>query len=92
MYVIAHHQVIDPEAFFADPAGVAEHAPPGVHGRQFFPSQDRTSAVCLWEADSVDAVSDYLDAITTGVAENTYFEVGTEYALGLPETALSPTT
>ena len=89
MYVIAHHRVIDSEKFFADPAGVAKNAPAGVHARQFCPGQDRTEAVCLWEADSIDAVSDYLDAITVGVAENTYFEVAEELSLGLPDSARS---
>lgn len=89
MYVIAHHQITDPQKFFSDPAGVAKNAPLGVHGRQFCPSQDKTTAVCLWEADSIDAVSDYLDSVTGDSAQNTYFEVSTELAIGLPETASS---
>lgn len=87
MYVIVQHQVKDPEKFFADPGGVAQRAPAGVLGRIFCPSRDRTTAVCLWEADSVSSVRDYLDPVTAGVSENAYFEVGAEHAIGLPATA-----
>jgi len=63
------------------------NAPGEIHGRGFLPSQDRTAAICIWEATSVDAVGGYIDPVTYGVCENTYFEVLEEYALGLPEPA-----
>jgi hypothetical protein len=46
-----------------------------------------SAAVCLWEGDSVDAVRDYVDSLTGDSSQNTYFEVNTEYAMGLPEAA-----
>ena len=86
MHVAVQHRIIDPEKFFAmDAAEVAGGGPPGVQGRQFFPSQDGSVAVCLWEADSIDTLRNYLDPATAGVSENTYFEVNEERAMGLPE-------
>ena len=85
MYVVAQHKVKDQEGFFSDIPGVALNAPQGVHARQFCPSQDKTTAVCLWEADSVDAVRAYIESVTDGVSDNTYFEVSGEHAIGLPE-------
>ncbi len=88
MNVVVHHRITDPDKFFSMDAGeVAGGGPPGVQGRQFFPSQDRSQAVCLWETDSVDTLRDYLDPATAEVAENTYFEVDTQQAMGLPEAA-----
>jgi hypothetical protein len=88
MYVVVQHRITDPEKFYSiDAEEVAGGGPPGVQGRQFFPSQDRSAAVCLWEADSIDALRDYLDPATAGASENTYFEVNGELAMGLPETA-----
>ena len=88
MDVVVQHRITDPEKFFSmDAEEVAGGGPPGVQGRQFFPSQDRSVAVCLWEADSIDTLRDYLDPATAGVSENTYFEVDRESAMGLPETA-----
>ena len=63
MYVIAKHQIKDTEAFFAVARTAAEGAPPDVHGRQFCPSRDGADAVCLWEADSLESVREYLDSL-----------------------------
>jgi hypothetical protein len=88
MHVVVQHRITDPEKFFSVNAEeVVENAPPGVVGRQFFPSQDRTAAACLWEGDSLDAVREYVDSVTGDASENTYFEVNAEYAMGLPEAA-----
>jgi hypothetical protein len=88
MNVVVQHRITDPEKFFSmDAEEVSGGGPPGVQGQQFYPSQDNTVAVCLWEADSIDAIRDYLDPATAGASENTYFEVDGERAMGLPETA-----
>jgi hypothetical protein len=89
MYVAIVHQVKDAQAFLSrgerldDPS----NAPPGVVPRQFCPSTDLTTATCVWEADSLDAARDYVDSTLGDSSENTYFEINTEYALGLPEPA-----
>ena len=88
MQVVGQHEISDPETFFSgDPQEIADNAPSGVQARQFFPSQDRSTAVCLWEGESIDAVRDYVDSVTGDASRNTYFEVNTEYAMGLPEAA-----
>ncbi|MGH2838359.1 MAG: hypothetical protein ACRDJY_08435 [Thermoleophilaceae bacterium] len=88
MNVVVQHRITDPGKFFSMDAGeVAGGGPPGVQGRQFFPSSDGSVAVCLWETDSIDTLRDYLDPATADVAENTYFEVDTQRAMGLPEAA-----
>jgi hypothetical protein len=92
MYVAIVHQVQDPQAFLsrgnrpADPS----NAPPGVAPRQFCPSNDLSAATCVWEAGSVDAVRDYIESTLGDSSNNTYFEINTEYALGLPEPATTP--
>ena len=88
MHIVAVHRITDPEKFFSLSADeVAGGGPPGVRGRQFFPAKGGTEAVCLWEADSIDQLRDYLDPATEGAAENTYFEVDAERAMGLPQAA-----
>ncbi len=88
MHVVVQHRITDPDKFFAvDAEEVAGGGPPGVQGRQFFPSRDRSTAVCLWEAPSIDALRDYLDPATAGMSENTYFDIDSERAVGLPESA-----
>jgi hypothetical protein len=88
MHIAVVHRITDPEKFFSmDAEEVAGGGPPDVRGRQFFPSTDRSEAVCLWEADSIDSLRNYLDPATEGVAENKYFEVDAERSMGLPEAA-----
>ncbi len=88
MHIVVQHRITDPDKFFSmDAEEVSGGGPPGVQGRQFYPSEDRTTAVCLWEADSIESLRDYLDPATEGVSENTYFAVDRERAMGLPEAA-----
>jgi hypothetical protein len=88
MNIVAQHRIIDPEKFSSmDAQAVADGGPPGVELRQFFPPQDASAAICLWEADSLDAVRNYVDPATAGVTENSYFEVDEQRAMGLPESA-----
>jgi hypothetical protein len=87
MRVVIQHRIADPERFFSLAEEVVANAPSGVRARQFFPSQDQSAAVCLWEGDSVDAVRDHVDSVTGDSSQNTYFEVNPEYAMGLPELA-----
>jgi hypothetical protein len=85
MYVITKHQIKDADAFFAAARMAAEGAPPGVYGRQFCPSRDGAEAVCLWEADSLEAVREYLDSLIGETSDNAYFEVDTRRAIGMPD-------
>jgi hypothetical protein len=88
MHVVIQHRIKDPEQFFAgDPDQVANGGPPGVQGRQFFVSQDKSAAFCLWEADSVESLRSYMDGLTGDSADNSYFEVDAEISMGLPEAA-----
>ena len=83
MYIVAQHRVKNPDRFWsASPQG------PGAPRLQAaYPSLDKSKGVCLWEADSIDSLRNYLDPATAGVTENTYFEVDGERATGLPEAA-----
>lgn len=88
MYFVVHHQVVDREKFLdTDPKDIGGNAPPGVQVFHFLPARDASAADCLWEADSLDALRDYLDPATRGVSENTYFEVDSRLAMGIPATA-----
>ena len=89
MYIGVVHRVKDPQAMLSRGEGLGDpaNAPPGVRPRQFFPSKDLSAATCLWEADSVDAVRAYIDGTLGDSSENSYFEINTEYAQGLPAEA-----
>jgi hypothetical protein len=89
VYVAIVHEVKDAQAFLSRGERLADpsNAPAGVVGRQFCPSNDVSAATCVSEAGSVDAVRDYVDSTLGDASDNTYFEINTEYAQGLPEPA-----
>jgi hypothetical protein len=84
------HRISDPET--AQSRGQALFEPPeGVQLLQFCPSQDFRAASCIWEAGSIEAVSDLVDPTLGDASEQTYYAVDTEQAVGLPERAPSAT-
>ncbi|WP_037606792.1 hypothetical protein [Streptacidiphilus rugosus] len=84
MLIGVTHTISDPEKFFAGAQELLGDLPKGLACHQVFPAVDGTHAHCLWEAPSVDEVRSLIDPATTGIAENDYFEINTESAIGLP--------
>jgi hypothetical protein len=91
MYVVGQHRFKDPQVAFARGEKLikGEGAPAGVRGLQFYPSTDGSAATCLWEAESVEAVREYVDSTLGDSSQNTCYEVDADQAfaerpLGLP--------
>ena len=82
MYVIVQHTITDPATFWnaADPASLPSH----VHLHHTFPTPDGTHAVCLWEADSVDAVRTVLEPMIGAISRNEYFVTENREGMGRP--------
>jgi hypothetical protein len=88
MHIVVEHRIIDLDKFSTmDAAEVAGGGGPGFKLRQFLPPQDGSIATCLWEADSVDSLQEWLDPATAGVTDNTYIAIDDENGIGLPEAA-----
>jgi hypothetical protein len=70
-----------------------EGAPTGVQDLQFYPAKDGSGATCLWEADSVEDVQEYVDSTLGDSSGNLCYEVDGEQAfarqpLGIPNRAV----
>jgi hypothetical protein len=87
MFVVAIHEISDPERFWSNPPDL----PAGLSLHSTYPRDDGSKAVCLWEADSVDAVREFVDGVTGEVAKNEFFEVDSQHpgTQGLPAGAAS---
>jgi hypothetical protein len=89
MFVLVQHTVSEPATFWnaADPNTL----PPNVKLHHTFPTPDGTRAVCIWEADSVEAVRNVLEPLVGRVSRNDYFQVENRDGLSrpsrLPQTA-----
>lgn len=84
MFIIVNHGIHDAGRFWGD-LRAAGNPPEGTKVHQMLPSVDGTSAVCLWEASSVDAVRQLVDATVGSSSTNTFFAVDATNALGLPK-------
>jgi len=90
MFVLVQHSITDPAVFWnaADPRS---NLPPKLKLHHTFPTPDGTRAACIWEAESVNAVRDYLEPLFGKVSRNEYFTVENKEGFArpskVPETA-----
>jgi hypothetical protein len=82
MYVVAIHDVKNPEKFWE--IAQTTPMPEGVSLHQTYPNDDGTRAICLWEGSSVDVVRDFVDGSVGDYSSNEFFEVNAGNAQGLP--------
>jgi hypothetical protein len=77
MYVVVKHEIRDQQTAFARGERLIknEGAPGGLRALQFYPSHDGSAVTCLWEADSVESVQQYVDSTLGDSANNTCYEV-----------------
>jgi hypothetical protein len=85
MYVTAIHDISDPEKFWG--AAESTEIPEGIVLHDVFPNADGTRAVCLWEADTVEAVQSLVDGTVGDVSRNEFYGVNAQNAQGLPTSA-----
>jgi len=86
MLVIAQHtKITDPQAFWAKAQSVIGATPAGTSVLSVFPSQDGKTGTCIWEAENVDQLQQFLDEASEGLATNYCYAVNEAAAIGLPE-------
>ena len=73
MYVLVQHTISQPATFWnsADP----NNMPADLKLHHTFPTPDGTRAVCIWEAESVEALRNFLEPLLGSVSRNEYFAV-----------------
>ena len=84
MLVIAHHNISDPEGFWAGAKEVTKNLPDNLKVHGIYPATDAKTGTCLWEADSVQQVQEFLDKNAGKFATNLCYEVNVEKSIGLP--------
>ena len=82
MYIVAIHTISNPEKFWTAAKTLA--VPPHIKPHTVFPSTDGAKGMCLWQAESLGAMKQFLEPVTSGVASNEYMVVADANAVGLP--------
>ncbi len=93
MLIIAHHNISNPVEFWKTAKELTLNLPTPLKLHGIYPSKDTKSGTCLWEANNVQEVQQYLDKNTGKFAKNFCYEVDVKESIGLPaiklETALA---
>lgn len=89
MLVIAHHNISDPEGFWSAAKEVTVNLPRSLKVQGIYPAKDGKTGTCLWEAENVQEVQEFLDKNAGKYAENFCYEVDVEKSMGLPKLQLS---
>jgi hypothetical protein len=82
MYVVVQHRITNAETAFARGEKLIKNkgAPRGARGLQFYPSQDGSAVTCLWDAESVESIQQYVDTTLGDSSENTCYAVNAAQA------------
>ena len=79
MHVGVIHRISDPKAFQqAEQAALDAGLPEGFRLPVHAETPDHTTALCIWEGPSVDAVRDLVESVVSEYSQNEYFEVELE--------------
>src|SRR5687768_15856886 len=84
MYVVVQHKISDPATFWSMAKETLSSMPEGLQLHQSLPNADGSQCVCLWSADSVESVQDFIESGVGHISSNDYYAVETQNALGLP--------
>jgi hypothetical protein len=89
MYILVQHTISDPATTWPRAQAALPSLPAHLTLHHSIPTPDGRTAVCVWEADSIDKLKTYLDPMLGPAAQNTYVEVVNKEGVALP-TALQP--
>jgi hypothetical protein len=84
MYILVQHTISDPATAWGRAQQCLSSLPSHLKLHHSIPTPEGKTAVCIWEADSVGALRDYLDPMLGPAAKNEYFEVVNKEGVALP--------
>ena len=83
MFIVINHEIHDAAKFQAR-AEKAMPPPDGLHVHMFLPAEDLSRATCLYEAESLEQVREFVDGALGDSSTQFYFPIAEDHALGLP--------
>ena len=86
MYILVQHTISDPTTAWSRAQAALPSLPTHLKLHHSIPTPDGSTAICVWEADSITTLQTYLDPMLGPAAANTYFEVVNKEGVALPTT------
>ena len=85
MFIVVKHSISNPAKFWETAQAAIPTLPKEVKLHSTLPNHDGSTAVCLWEANSIDVVKGAVEPLLGQDSRNEYFEVDAKKAIGLPK-------
>ena len=85
MLIIAQHSISDPEGFWTAAKENTTNLPATLKLHCVYPSKDQMTGTCIWEANTVQEVQQFVDKYTGKFAKNHCYELNVKESMGLPE-------
>jgi hypothetical protein len=85
MYIVVNHTIHNMEEFWASAQRHLPKLPEDGVKRvlKVFPNQNMDACTCVWEADSIENLDNYLRKKVGDASRETYFQINEAAALGL---------
>lgn len=85
MIIVVNHKVNNPQDFWASAQQSLPNLPEAGVSRvlQVMPNLDMTEATCVWEAENIETLDNYLRSKVGNWSTEQYQEVNTANAMGL---------
>jgi hypothetical protein len=84
MYIVVQHTISKPADFWGGAEQMLPKIPATTKLHHTFPTKDGTRAVCVWEADSVKSLRDFLEPQISAASKNEYFQVENKDSVAMP--------
>lgn len=79
------HEITDPESFDERGTAMMDDIPKSMKNHQTCVSTDGAAATCVWEAESLDELSQFIGPSLGDASEQQYFEINEEVSVGIPD-------
>jgi hypothetical protein len=84
MYIVVQHSISNPTDFWGGAEQLMPKIPATMKLHHTFPTKDGARAVCVWEAESVKSLRDFLEPQISRVSKNEYFQVENKDSVVMP--------
>lgn len=84
MLIVVNHDITHPQEFWGAAQTELPNLPAGIKLHLSAPNAEGNRATCIWEADSVETLSTYLERVTGAYCRNAYMAVEAKNGIGLP--------
>lgn len=89
MFITVIHRISDPDQFESTAQSATPNIPSHLKLHQYLSGSDRKTALCLWEAASVEEVKKFIEPVLGQFSQNEYVPLNTEVSFGLPTATVS---